>query len=244
MHVVLLGQLQLPGSRHPHIDPAILQLDRAVEVSFLAAHGVGGAQQADRRPLQLCQAGRDREIRARAAASKRFNGLLRPERRSRSRQERLDQVPTFELGDEFLQLLVGPGELLQLGEREAAAETDRRRSASVFRELERARVEVVRLLHGERRSCAVARRQEVLDRLRRLAPLAPVVREDPGELRRIGDRCLDEAGRGGVQIAPERPRESGVRDVADQHVLERELHVAFHLALRVPAHEATRLERL
>ena len=46
-----------------------------------------------------------------------------------------------------------------------------------------------------------------------------------------------------VELAPEPSRKRRVRDVADQDVLERELHVALDLALRVAPDEAACLER-
>ena len=244
MHVVLLRQLHLTRAGHPHLERSLLHLDRALEIAFLAAHREGPAPRTERRCLQVLRADLGGQLGGAPGQRDRLLRLFRPERRPRPGQERLRQVSALELRDQLVQLLVGPGVLLQLGQGHAATETDPAPISIGLREVEGTRVEVIRLVDGARGASAITGREEVLDRPGRFASFAPVVREDPGELRRIGDRRLDHARRGGVQLATEPAGKRGVCDVADQHVLERELHVALDLAVRVSPDEAARLEGL
>ena len=64
-----------------------------------------------------------------------------------------------QLGDQLGELLVGPGELLELGQRDAPAQADPPAFRVGVRELERARVEVVRLLDGHGLPSAIAGRR-------------------------------------------------------------------------------------
>ena len=101
------------------------------------------------------------------------------------------------------------------------------------RELERARVEVVRLLHGQRGARAVAGRDAGTRSARAGSPPSRqwCARTQASSVG-IGHRRLDHPRRRRVQLPPERAGQRRVGDVADQHVLERELHVALDLALR------------
>src|SRR5439155_8912079 len=87
------------------------------------------------------------------------------------------------------------------------------------------------------------RRNEVLDRMLELAGAAPVARESRAGLADLGRRRLDELGDVTVCLAAPGARLEVVRDVANEDVLERPLHVSLDPGNRVSVDEVAALER-
>jgi hypothetical protein len=106
--VVLLGQQHRLCSRHPHRERAILHLHGAIHVPFVAAHRVGGAQDAERRRFQLIVSARLSQGRCALSQREGLIGLLGPQRRPRPCDESLDLVSAVQLGDQLDQLRIGP----------------------------------------------------------------------------------------------------------------------------------------
>ncbi len=146
----------------------------------------------------------------------------------------------LELGQQRGELLNAAIRFPQIHERDAPLETDRAPLLVGAHELERARVEVPRLVGRHRIAGPLGSRQVVPHRSLGLTRLTAVVRQDPRDLVRIVHAAFDLGGHGGVQRAPGGPGEHLVRGVAHEHVLEGVLDVSAHPAPGLSSHEPGR----
>ena len=201
LHVVVLRELLGPGARNPCLARTVADLDRELKVARLAPHPVAPAQQRERgrEVLRIVAALRERHGSGRDV--QRPVHVLGPHRAAPLREERLDLRMTGELGHQRAQLALGARVVLELGHGQTALQQDRASLVIRAREVERSRVELPCLLdrQGVRRSPGCL--QQVGDRARRLAGLAPVVGQDPSELVGVGHRPFEMCGRRGVQLA-------------------------------------------
>ena len=148
-----------------------------------------------------------------------------------------------ELRQEGCQLLRGARTVEELDERLRPLEANVPAQLVVVCELERLRVQVDE--RGLRP--AAARRlgggKQVRNRLSTLPRLAPVVGEDSRE-RVCNKRVFDVTRDRRVSLATGGPGHRRVRDLADQHVLERVLNVTHELGRRIAANEIASFEHV
>jgi len=167
-----------------------------------------------------------------------------PEKCESERDQRVEPFLPVQLGNELTQLLGGTRVIRELDQCNAPLQTDLAPQVVVVGELERLGVQVDHGVLGPASTRRVGRGEEIRNRTRRLACLAPVIREDRRQrLGRTCDRLLDVTRDGGVSLAPRRPRHGCIGDLTNEHVLERELDVTGKLTRRIAPHEIARLEQ-
>ena len=87
------------------------------------------------------------------------------------------------------------------------------------------------------------RRDEVLERARRVTGIAPVPRERRSGLTDLRRRRLEEARHLRMPLAPAGSRQEVVRDIPDQHVCKRELLIAFDRRHRLSVDQVSTFQR-